>query len=161
MKIQRIMLLLVISSLSLFIFSKDILAHPGNTASDGCHYCRTRCSYWGVPWNQRHCHGGYMPPADTYITPTAIPKPTSTPTPRPTSTPVPKPTSTAIPTPNETSIPVSTPTELPEVKGEGTEDIQSAEESGDSGSGMLLPLGVLGLVGGYWFYKRKINKLKE
>lgn len=34
------------------------LAHPGRTASDGCHYCRTRCDYWGVPWNERHCHGG-------------------------------------------------------------------------------------------------------
>ena len=31
-------------------------AHPGRTASDGCHYCRTRCDYWGVPWNARHCH---------------------------------------------------------------------------------------------------------
>lgn len=43
----------------------NTLAHPGNTASDGCHYCRTRCDYWGVPWNQRHCHGGSitLPPA--------------------------------------------------------------------------------------------------
>lgn len=37
-----------------------LLAHPGNTASDGCHYCRTRCDYWGVPWGERHCH--LMPP---------------------------------------------------------------------------------------------------
>jgi len=36
------------------------LAHPGNTASDGCHYCRTNCSSWGETWNARHCHnGGY------------------------------------------------------------------------------------------------------
>ncbi len=33
-------------------------AHPGRTASDGCHYCRTNCDSWGVAWNQRHCHGG-------------------------------------------------------------------------------------------------------
>ena len=33
-------------------------AHPGRTASDGCHYCRTRCDYWGETWNARHCHGG-------------------------------------------------------------------------------------------------------
>ncbi|WP_148265990.1 hypothetical protein [Oceanimonas sp. GK1] len=33
------------------------LAHPGRTASDGCHYCRTNCSSWGVPANARHCHG--------------------------------------------------------------------------------------------------------
>lgn len=31
-------------------------AHPGRTANDGCHYCRTNCSSWGVPKNQRHCH---------------------------------------------------------------------------------------------------------
>lgn len=31
-------------------------AHPGRTASDGCHYCRTNCEKWGVPKNQRHCH---------------------------------------------------------------------------------------------------------
>ncbi|KKU05247.1 MAG: 50S ribosomal protein L5 [Candidatus Giovannonibacteria bacterium GW2011_GWA2_45_21] len=39
-------------------------AHPGNTASDGCHYCRTNCTKWGVAWNERHCHGGgsYSPP---------------------------------------------------------------------------------------------------
>jgi hypothetical protein len=43
------------------------MAHPGNTASDGCHYCRTNCSSWGVPWNTRHCHGGYVaaPPIQT------------------------------------------------------------------------------------------------
>lgn len=34
------------------------MAHPGNTASDGCHYCRTNCDKWGVPWNERHCHNG-------------------------------------------------------------------------------------------------------
>ena len=31
-------------------------AHPGNTAADGCHYCRTNCDKWGVEWNERHCH---------------------------------------------------------------------------------------------------------
>ncbi|EGR1699941.1 hypothetical protein HYN73_00735 [Vibrio parahaemolyticus] len=31
-------------------------SHPGRTASDGCHYCRTNCAKWGVPENQRHCH---------------------------------------------------------------------------------------------------------
>ena len=31
-------------------------AHPGNTAADGCHYCRTNCDKCGVPWNERHCH---------------------------------------------------------------------------------------------------------
>lgn len=33
-------------------------AHPGRTDSSGCHYCRTNCDSWGVPWNAKHCHGG-------------------------------------------------------------------------------------------------------
>ncbi len=47
-----VILLLIIAS------SSSAFAHPGRTASDGCHYCKTRCDYWGVPWNERHCHGG-------------------------------------------------------------------------------------------------------
>jgi len=65
------------------------LAHPGRTASDGCHYCRTNCDNWGVAWNERHCHRskglsqpsepirshrgeptGYTTPAPDYKTPT-------------------------------------------------------------------------------------------
>lgn len=34
------------------------LAHPGNTASDGCHYCWTNCASWGYVYGTRHCHGG-------------------------------------------------------------------------------------------------------
>ena len=37
--------------------SLSVYAHPGGTASDGCHYCRTNCDAWGVPWDERHCHG--------------------------------------------------------------------------------------------------------
>ena len=37
-------------------FSTSLPAHPGRTASDGCHYCRTNCDKWGVPWGERHCH---------------------------------------------------------------------------------------------------------
>ena len=36
-------------------------AHPGRTAGDGCHYCRTNCDSWGIAWNERHCHGGSAP----------------------------------------------------------------------------------------------------
>jgi len=43
---------------SLLFVAAPAMSHPGNTASDGCHYCRTNCDYWGVAWNQRHCHGG-------------------------------------------------------------------------------------------------------
>lgn len=40
----------------LLLSSSWVYAHPGRTASDGCHYCRTNCDKWGVPWNVRHCH---------------------------------------------------------------------------------------------------------
>lgn len=46
-----------------------VAAHPGRTASDGCHYCRTRCDYWGQAWNARHCHGGYTAPTPSYSPP--------------------------------------------------------------------------------------------
>lgn len=52
----------VILSLSLygmFDIAVPAYAHPGNTAADGCHYCRTNCDKWGVEWDERHCHGGY------------------------------------------------------------------------------------------------------
>ena len=40
------------------VFPYPTSAHPGRTAADGCHYCRTNCDKWGVAWNERHCHGG-------------------------------------------------------------------------------------------------------
>ena len=46
---------LIVFIMVLFI-SGIASAHPGRTASDGCHYCRTNCDSWGVPWNTRHCH---------------------------------------------------------------------------------------------------------
>ncbi len=138
MNIQHLSLLFVTLVFLLFFIPKNISAHPGRTASDGCHYCRTNCASWGEVQGARHCHGGYSPPS-TYTAPIATPLPTPTPTHRP----------------------ISTPTLSPEVRGEGTEDIQGAEESGDSGSGMLLTLGALGLVGGYWFYKKRMKRKEE
>lgn len=46
-------------------------AHPGNTASDGCHYCRTNCAKWGEVEGARHCHGSSIPytPSSTYTAP--------------------------------------------------------------------------------------------
>ena len=48
---------LLLVSVMIFLVPKFAFAHPGRTASDGCHYCRTNCSSWGVPWGERHCHG--------------------------------------------------------------------------------------------------------
>lgn len=71
-------------------------AHPGRTASDGCHYCRTNCDSWGVAWNERHCHGGSTlgtasnnPEPTNTIIPTAIPTKIVYPTNTPTLTPSP------------------------------------------------------------------------
>ncbi len=49
---KRVILVLVI----LLLFPAFVSAYPGRTAADGCHYCRTNCDKWGVPWNKRHCH---------------------------------------------------------------------------------------------------------
>ena len=56
-KIKKALISIIIIG-GLFAFYNLALAHPGNTASDGCHYCRTNCDSWGVTWNQRHCHNG-------------------------------------------------------------------------------------------------------
>jgi hypothetical protein len=61
----------------LFFFSVLLImpnltnAHPGNTASDGCHYCWTNCASWGEVYGTRHCHGGssYTPSAPSYSAP--------------------------------------------------------------------------------------------
>ncbi len=43
------------------VLPSTLFAHPGRTAGDGGHYCRTNCSRWGVPWNRRHFHGRSAP----------------------------------------------------------------------------------------------------
>lgn len=53
MKYSLLIILLVVTSTA--------FSHPGRTASDGCHYCRTNCDKWGVPWNVRHCHNAAEP----------------------------------------------------------------------------------------------------
>lgn len=72
-------------------------AHPGNTAADGCHYCRTNCAKWGEVEGERHCHGGSKPstaaPAQVapQTKPTAVPnRITPRPTQRPQTSSVPK-----------------------------------------------------------------------
>jgi len=71
--------------ISVFLISYDINAHPGRTASDGCHYCRTNCDSYGVAWNQRHCHNSYTPPT-TKSLPSTISEPEPEPEPIKTDT---------------------------------------------------------------------------
>lgn len=61
-RIIRVALLVLTIFFVVSIFSLNIIyTHPGRTAKDGCHYCRTNCDRWGVPWYQRHCYGKKVP----------------------------------------------------------------------------------------------------
>jgi hypothetical protein len=149
--VKKLLLFSIIAILAIFFMSSNALARSGCCSwHDGVCGCDTSVG------RQVCCDGTYSPtctctyyPQKQYYSPT--------PTPRPTSTPTPKPTLTPTPTPDKTSIPIDTPTLSPEVKGESTENIQSVEKSEDSDSGILLPLGALGLAG-YWLYKKRIKK---
>jgi len=57
--------------IALMFVTLPVFAHPGRTASDGCHYCRTNCDDWGEVYGARHCHGGgsleiYSPPSPSF-----------------------------------------------------------------------------------------------
>lgn len=49
---------LLIAGLLISAAAATVHAHPGRTAADGCHSCKTNCEKWGVPTGRRHCHGG-------------------------------------------------------------------------------------------------------
>jgi hypothetical protein len=116
-----------------FIFPSTVFAHPGRTAADGCHYCRTNCDKWGVSWNERHCHGGGVaapveepPVVIKKVVPTRTPptrrptlaptrKPTLTPTKKPTNTPTLKPTLAPTLEPTKIFSPTSVPTLVPTI----------------------------------------------
>ncbi|MFC1700745.1 hypothetical protein ACFLZ0_01230 [Patescibacteria group bacterium] len=65
-KFKNYLILITILGMS-FILTFSAFAHPGRTASDGCHYCRTNCDSWGVPWNERHCHNVYAKPVSVSL----------------------------------------------------------------------------------------------
>ena len=74
-----IRLLLVVPLVLLLV--AEVAAHPGRTAADGCHYCRTNCDRWNVEADKRHCHGGGSSPTSTTQTqtqPVACPASTGT-----------------------------------------------------------------------------------
>lgn len=72
-----------------FFFVPKVEAHPGNTASDGCHYCWTNCASWGEVYGARHCHGGGYTPPDIYTPNIYDPLPLPTLPPLPTVKPIP------------------------------------------------------------------------
>lgn len=53
MKKRFIMVILIIG-----MMPSIVLAHPGRTDSNGCHYCRTNCAKYGLSNGEYHCHNG-------------------------------------------------------------------------------------------------------
>lgn len=167
--------LFVLLLFSLIFLSKNTFAHPGNTASDGCHYCRTNCDSWGVPWNERHCHGSGTVETVKTVQPTQIPVriiPTSIPTSRPiiptaTAIPITKiptlaltptyiPTSISTITQSPTLIPTKTeeilPTSQPQVLGE----TNTKEPEPATAKDFIIFFSILGLFG-FGVYKLIVN----
>ncbi|MFC1727621.1 hypothetical protein ACFL0Y_03810 [Patescibacteria group bacterium] len=164
---RKILTFLIATISVAFLMVTPAFAHPGRTASDDCHYCKTNCSKWGVPWDTRHCHGGVpIEPEPEYIAPVVEPTlapqyiaPTATPTPRPTATPTPKSTATPTLSLSPTETPASEPTQesilTPEVKG-----VSDQEGGGSSTAGTVGALGTMGVVGwgGYKIVRKLLSK---
>lgn len=104
---KRAGLIFIILIVFLLVLDSPTNAHPGNTASDGCHYCRTNCESWGEVYGARHCHGGGIiaDPEPIFNDPTNTPFPTRVPTRIPTRIPTKTPTPTATKTPTLTPSP--------------------------------------------------------
>ena len=163
---KGLIILLLLSIL--LVFPKNSSAHPGNTSSDGCHYCRTNCDSWGVPWNQRHCHGGYTTTnldeeIESYETQiknlqTSTPTPTVIAIPTPTPSPTPKPTPRPTPTPT-----IEPPVQTPEVKGETVEKSSPTPTPlispyVSSSKSILSLILFFGMIGGAFLLIRKVIK---
>lgn len=130
---------------ALFLFPQSSFAHPGRTAADGCHYCRTNCASWGEVQGARHCHGGYTAPAPVYTAPTKKPRvnPTVKATITPTSTPSPSPSPSLTPEVFGKTEAETTSTPKPQV--EGASDASSVLDGLVGGAALL--------GGGYWGLK--------
>lgn len=57
MKKVSLMLVFLVSIITILV-PINVLAHPGRLNSNGCHYCRTNCTKWGLNNNEYHCHSG-------------------------------------------------------------------------------------------------------
>jgi hypothetical protein len=130
-----------LSCILLFSSISIVEAHPGRTAADGCHYCRTNCDQWGVAWNERHCHGGGGSSSgdssggsnavqETVQTQEVVTLPTNTSIPLrlPTKIPTRIPTRTPTPTVTMTLSPTLTPTPTREPPKKASPDQSNAKE---------------------------------
>ena len=163
---------------------KTTYAHPGRTAGDGCHYCRTNCSKWGEVENARHCHGGGSSSGSTGGTSAPLYAPVINTTPIPTVTPVPTATPTPLPTPTKPLCPNNSiynyindqceckqnykkvenqcekikpsPTPQPTLNLQNIPTESNTDDSNDFANGVLSTL-VVGGLGAYAYKKRKGN----
>jgi len=60
-----LILTVMLSAISVFLFSHVAIAHPGDTDDNGCHYCLDNCDEWGLKEGEYHCpdkleSGGYL-----------------------------------------------------------------------------------------------------
>lgn len=160
--VKKFLPILVTTLLVVFLSKTPVFAHPGRTASDGCHYCRTRCDYWGVTWNVRHCHGGAIPaspprveqtPTPIIITPIPSPIPSPSPSLKPSPSPSPSPSLSPIPSPSPSLSPA--PQQSSEVKGETTQNTSSTSAARTIGS-----LGLMGALvwGAYKLIKKIVSQ---
>ncbi len=58
----KILIVCMVSAITMITMPGSVSGHPGNVATDGCHYCRTNCAKWGQDHGKRHCHGGVWNP---------------------------------------------------------------------------------------------------
>lgn len=145
----------------------SVYAHPGNTASDGCHYCRTNCAKWGEVEDARHCHGGTTTTTttNTYVAPLPSPSPQVvrySPSPTPTKKPSPSPI--LPPSPVASVEPVVNFVPQVESASETKVNVKESEEVEPlTGGETAMVLGVLGGIsfGAYKVVHFVLSKIKR
>lgn len=55
-KLVRILTKFIVFIVIFNMSTISIIAHPGNTDSNGGHTCRTNCSSWGLQYGEYHYH---------------------------------------------------------------------------------------------------------
>ena len=164
------------------VIATPAYAHPGRTAGDGCHYCRTNCSSWGEVAGARHCHGGGAiapPPAQDIVQEPVedkkvVPVESKEVVPVEIKKVVPvesKAVKVVAPPPTQTKEPavlgieeevmlLPTPTPSPTLISSPTSKVikkpaPTPEPEEEAGSGVLWLLGLLIAGGGFYLYKRR------
>ena len=56
MRLIRNFILATFALVTFITSLNEVMAHPGNTDSNGGHVCRTNCSSWGYEFGEYHFH---------------------------------------------------------------------------------------------------------